>query len=90
MNGELGAVNGGGRGVEGGLWDRDIDWRGGGGQVERCYLLFVCTPSLNARPSSTRHLSFFSPFLPPPTVTRLIERNQLPHLLFYGPPGTGR
>ncbi|KAM3568617.1 hypothetical protein VYU27_009267, partial [Nannochloropsis oceanica] len=23
-------------------------------------------------------------------LTRLIERNQLPHLLFYGPPGTGK
>merc|ERR1712137_850088 len=24
------------------------------------------------------------------TVSRLIDENQLPHLLFYGPPGTGK
>lgn len=26
----------------------------------------------------------------PPTVKKLVAKNQLPHLLLYGPPGTGK
>lgn len=75
MNGELGAVNGGGRGVEGGLWDRDIDWRGGGG-AGRAVLPSLCMHPIVECPPFLHTTSFFFFSFPPSSHSNAPHRTE--------------